>query len=29
MGVAKRYITSKVKVLRKAEQLGIRFPNLS
>jgi hypothetical protein len=28
-GVAKRYINSKVKVLRKAEQLGIRFPNLS
>ena len=28
-GVALRYIRSKAQVMRKAEQLGIRFPNLS
>lgn len=28
-GVAIRYIRSKAQVMKKAEQLGIRFPNLS
>ena len=28
-GIALRYIRSKVQVMKKAEQLGIRFPNLS
>lgn len=28
-GVALRYIRSKTQVMKKAEQLGIRFPNLS
>ena len=28
-GIALRYIRSKAQVMRKAEQLGIRFPNLS